>query len=87
MAKASTPLAAAEKNAATAVKAGPASVALPRFMVRLDCPTPLLYRSLVLESATDEEAWAKFMSLNGISGSSHTRTIEPTTENVTELKQ
>lgn len=87
MAKASNPLAAAETNAATAVKAGPVSAALPRFMVRLDCPTPLLYRSLVLEAATDEEAWAKFMSLNGISGSSHTRTIEPTTENVTELKQ
>lgn len=87
MAKASTPLAAAETNAATAVKAGPVSAALPRFMVRLDCPTPLLYRSLVIEAETDEAAWAKFMAINGISGSTHARSIEPTTDPITELKQ
>ena len=42
------------------------------YRVRLNCPTPLAYRELVVEDcAGEDEARAKFCLANNISGSSH----------------
>lgn len=77
----------AGQDAASEVQAGPASAALPRFKVTLNCPTPLTHKTLVVASATAEEARQAFMAANGISGSGCEWIIEPTTEPVTELKK
>lgn len=69
-------------EAGVAVKAAP----LPRFKVRLNCPTPLVHKELVVEAATDEAAWKAFCAANGISGSDAERTIEKTNEPLTDLK-
>lgn len=87
MAKAQSIPDAAGTNAATVVEAGTATAALPRFKVELMCPTPITHKSLVVEASHGEEAWAKFMAANGISGSEHERRVTPTDEPVTELKK
>jgi len=64
-----------EDAATVAVEDAPAplpTVAGPRkFMVRLNCPTPLLYKSLEVAADSDDEAKQKFCEANGISGSVH----------------
>jgi hypothetical protein len=46
-----------------------------RFSVHLNAQTPLMQNPAIVEASVDHEAWDKFCSLNGISGSIHERTI------------
>ena len=48
---------------------------LPSWDVSLNCPTPLAFKTLRVQAATEQEAWEKFMAANGICGSQHDRTI------------
>lgn len=45
--------------------------ALPRYRVELNCPTPILHRSLEVEAAGEDAAKAEFCKANNISGSNH----------------
>lgn len=49
--------------------------ATPKWMVSLNCPTPLAHRVLEVEANTQEEAKAKFLAANGISDSRHPFTV------------
>ena len=80
-----TPSAAAVETPEPTAKEAPAVSS--RFRVRLNCPTPLVHKDVVLNAATPEDAKQAFMRLNGISGSGHEWTVEPTTEPATELKK
>lgn len=57
----------------------PAASAEPaafRFRVHLACPTPLRNGELLIQAASESDAWSAFCHHNGISDSDHPRTIE-----------
>jgi hypothetical protein len=53
----------------------PAVPTLYRYLVSLNCPTPLEFPELELEAESKEDAWRQFCALNGITDSEHPRTI------------
>lgn len=62
----------AEEPAAAKAEAPAIPVA---YTVHLKCPTPLAKNPARVAAVSEDEAWAKFCELNGISGSDHPREI------------
>lgn len=60
-----------------AAHSAPVTPTKTKWLVSVNCPTPLEKNPLIVPAVSAEQAWAKFCKANGISGTDHPKKIEP----------